>query len=32
MIDRAEERFQLWPEWLTVDTGYGSAENLAWLA
>jgi transposase len=31
MIDRAEERFCLWPERLAADTGYGSAENLAWL-
>ncbi len=31
MIDRTQERFGLWPEWLTADTAYGSAENLAWL-
>jgi hypothetical protein len=31
MIDRAWERFGLWPERLAADTGYGSAENLAWL-
>jgi hypothetical protein len=31
MIERTEERFGLWPERLAADTGYGSAENLAWL-
>src|SRR5258708_7557294 len=31
MIDRTQERFGLWPERLTADTAYGSAENLAWL-
>jgi transposase len=31
MIDRAWERFGLWPERLSADTAYGSAENLAWL-
>src|SRR6266851_4803665 len=31
MIDRTQERFGLWPERLAGDTGYGSAENLAWL-
>jgi transposase len=31
MIDRTQERFDLWPERLAGDTGYGSAENLAWL-
>jgi hypothetical protein len=30
-IDRTQERFGLWPERLTADTAYGSAENLAWL-
>jgi hypothetical protein len=25
------QRFGLWPERLAADTGYGSAENLAWL-
>src|SRR5436190_21154049 len=31
MIDRTQERFGLWPERLTADAAYGSAENLAWL-
>lgn len=31
MLDRTHERFGLWPERLAADTGYGSAENLAWL-
>ncbi len=31
MIERAEERFELWPERLAADTGYGSAEMLDWL-
>jgi transposase len=31
MIDRTQSRFGLWPERLTADAGYGSAENLAWL-
>jgi hypothetical protein len=31
MIDRTQERFGLWPGRLAADTGYGSAENLAWL-
>jgi transposase len=31
MIDRTQERFGIWPERLAGDTGYGSAENLAWL-
>jgi transposase len=31
MLDRTEERFGIWPERLAADTGYGSAENLAWL-
>jgi hypothetical protein len=31
MIDRAQERFDLWPERLAADAAYGSAENLAWL-
>jgi hypothetical protein len=31
MIDRAQERFGLWPERLAADAAYGSAENLAWL-
>lgn len=31
MIERTQERFGLWPERLAADTGYGSAENLAWL-
>lgn len=31
MIERTLERFDLYPERLVGDTGYGSAENLAWL-
>lgn len=31
MIDRTQERFGVWPERLAADTGYGLAENLAWL-
>jgi len=31
MLDRTQQRFGLWPERLAADTGYGSAENLAWL-
>jgi transposase len=31
MIERTRERFGLWPERLAADTGYGSAEMLAWL-
>jgi len=31
MIDRTQERFDVWPERLAADAGYGSAENLAWL-
>lgn len=31
MIERTHERFGFWPERLAADTGYGSAENLAWL-
>jgi transposase len=31
MLDRTRERFGIWPERLAADTGYGSAENLAWL-
>src|SRR5437868_8934514 len=31
MIDRTQERFGLWPGRLAADTGYGSADNLAWL-
>jgi transposase len=31
MLDRAQERFGTWPEKLIADTGYGSAEMLAWL-
>jgi transposase len=31
MIDRTQQRFGLWPERLTADTAYGTAENLAWL-
>ncbi len=31
MIERTQERFGLRPERLAADTGYGSADNLAWL-
>jgi hypothetical protein len=31
MIERTEALFDLWPERLAADAGYGSAENLAWL-
>jgi hypothetical protein len=31
MLDRTQERFGIWPALLAADTGYGSAENLAWL-
>ena len=31
MIDRTEERFDLYPERLAADTAYGSAEMLHWL-
>jgi hypothetical protein len=31
MLDRTQERFGIWPQRLAGDTGYGSAENLAWL-
>jgi transposase len=31
MLERAHDRFGLWPERLAADTGYGSAEMLAWL-
>ena len=31
MIDRTQSRFGLWPQRLSADAGYGSAENLAWL-
>ena len=31
MIERTRNRFGLWPERLAGDTGYGSAEMLAWL-
>ena len=31
MIDRTLDRFDLWPERLIADTGYGSAEMLNWL-
>ena len=31
MIERTEETFEIKPERLAADTGYGSAENLAWL-
>ena len=31
MIDRAQDRFGLYPERLAADTAYGSAEMLGWL-
>jgi Transposase DDE domain len=31
MIERTHDRFDLWPERLIADTGYGSAEMLNWL-
>ena len=31
MLDRTEDRFGLKPGYLTADTAYGSAQNLAWL-
>lgn len=31
MIERAYDRFDLWPERLIADTAYGSAEMLGWL-
>jgi Transposase DDE domain len=31
MIERADELHGIWPEKLIADTGYGSAEMLAWL-
>jgi len=31
MLERTADRFGMWPERLAADTGYGSAENLAWL-
>ena len=31
MIERTSDRFELRPERLAADTGYGSAEMLAWL-
>ena len=31
MIERTQDRFDLWPARLAADTAYGSAENLAWL-
>jgi hypothetical protein len=31
MIERAHDELGLWPRKLIADTGYGSAEMLAWL-
>ena len=31
MIERTQERFDLWPERLAADGGYGDARNLSWL-
>jgi hypothetical protein len=31
MIERTKSRFDLQPEKLAADTGYGSGGNLAWL-
>jgi hypothetical protein len=30
MLERTEDRFGLKPDYLTADSAYGSAENLAW--
>jgi len=29
MIDRAQERFGIWPQRLAADTGYGDAAKIA---
>lgn len=31
MLERAQDRFGVWPQRLAADSAYGSAENLAWL-
>lgn len=31
MVERAHDRFDLWPERLTADIAYGTAEMLNWL-
>jgi transposase len=31
MVERSHDRFGIWPRKLIADTGYGSAEMLAWL-
>jgi transposase len=31
MLERTQDRFGLKPDYLTADSAYGSAENLAWL-
>jgi hypothetical protein len=31
MIERTQDRFDLWPARLAADSAYGSADNLAWL-
>ena len=31
MIERTKDRFDLYPERLAADSGYGSAEMLGWL-
>jgi transposase len=31
MIERTQDRFDLWPARLAADSAYGSAESLAWL-
>lgn len=31
MVERTQDRFDLWPARLAADSAYGSAENLAWL-
>ena len=31
MIERTEDRLELWPERLAADSAYGSAEMLGWL-
>ena len=32
MLDRTQERFGVKPDWIAVDTAYGSSDNLVWPA
>lgn len=32
MLDRSEERFDIKPDWISVDTAYGATDNLVRLA